>query len=127
MEATMSLHSRPARLPRPAHAPFQIGVEEELLLVEPDGHQLLPISEVLLDRLDGRMRGQARHELYEASLELVSRVSATAAGAGRARGRGGGRPAPRGPRGRRAADGGRDASGGAARAGGHRPAAPLRG
>jgi glutamate---cysteine ligase / carboxylate-amine ligase len=61
-------------------AAFSVGVEEELLLVEPPDYALAHSSSALLERLqlDERV---ARHDLYEAQIELSSRPSENAADA----------------------------------------------
>jgi carboxylate-amine ligase len=58
-------------------ADFSVGVEEELLLVEPPNHGLAHASDALLSRLDLDERS-ARHDLYEAQIELSSAPSANA-------------------------------------------------
>lgn len=61
-------------------ADYSLGVEEELLLVSPDGARLEPACEHVLERLGGR--GQHAHqELCAAMIEFCSPVSARAAGA----------------------------------------------
>jgi carboxylate-amine ligase len=63
-------------------ADFSVGVEEELLLVDPPDNRLAHASEALLERL--RLdESAARHDLYEAQIELSSRPSANAADASR--------------------------------------------
>lgn len=56
---------------------FSVGVEEELLLVEPPHYRLAHASDALLDRL-GLEERAARHDLYEAQIELSSAPSASA-------------------------------------------------
>jgi glutamate---cysteine ligase / carboxylate-amine ligase len=56
---------------------FTIGVEEELLLVEPGGARLADASSAVIERM-GAARDEARHDIYEAQLELSSPVSRTA-------------------------------------------------
>jgi carboxylate-amine ligase len=58
-------------------ADFSVGVEEELLLVDPPDHRLAHESNALLDRLDLDERS-ARHDLYEAQIELSSAPCASA-------------------------------------------------
>lgn len=53
---------------------FTVGVEEELLLVDPDSLQLEPRSELVLERLAGDPR--FKHELLGASLEATTGVHA---------------------------------------------------
>jgi carboxylate-amine ligase len=75
--------------------PFTIGVEEELLLVEPDGARLAPVAAEILAAMDPPDR-VAGHEAYAAEIELrspISRdvseaISALAAGRAAARGAG---------------------------------------
>lgn len=50
---------------------FTIGIEEELLLVDPDTGQLSPVSAALLGRIEAS-RQIVDHELYAAQLELRS-------------------------------------------------------
>jgi carboxylate-amine ligase len=58
-----------------AHSePFTIGVEEELLLVEPDGGRLAPVAAELLAAMD-RPDGAAGHEAYAAEIELRSPIA----------------------------------------------------
>jgi carboxylate-amine ligase len=54
-----------------ASSSLSLGIEEELLLVEPPGHQLAHASDTLLAAmaLDER---SARHDIYEAQIELSS-------------------------------------------------------
>jgi glutamate---cysteine ligase / carboxylate-amine ligase len=52
---------------------FTIGVEEELLLVDVESHELSHTSSALLDRVGADERA-ARHDIYEAQLELSSPV-----------------------------------------------------
>jgi carboxylate-amine ligase len=49
--------------------PFTIGVEEELLLVEPDGGRLAPVAAKILAAMD-QSDGAAGHEAYAAEIEL---------------------------------------------------------
>jgi carboxylate-amine ligase len=55
-----------------SQAPFALGVEEELLLVDPTTHALRPHAEELLGRLDGRAPGQVKLDVYAALLELAA-------------------------------------------------------
>jgi glutamate---cysteine ligase / carboxylate-amine ligase len=54
-------------------ADFTVGIEEELLLVEPGSHQLAHASGELLGAM-GLDKRSARHDLYEAQIELSSPV-----------------------------------------------------
>jgi carboxylate-amine ligase len=58
-------------------ADFTIGIEEELLLVDPGTHELVHASEKLLATM-GLEERSARHDLYEAQIELSSPISRTA-------------------------------------------------
>ena len=58
-------------------ADFSLGVEEELLLVDPESHALVHRASALLERLD-LPEGAAKPDLYEGCVELVSGVCATA-------------------------------------------------
>lgn len=58
-------------------ADFSVGVEEELLLVDPPDYRLTHSSETLLERMNLDERA-ARHDLYEAQIELSSPPSASA-------------------------------------------------
>ena len=58
---------------------FRLGVEEELLLVEPGSHALSHTGSEVLPRLpDTGERGRIVLDTYEAELELKSPVSASA-------------------------------------------------
>ena len=59
---------------------FTVGVEEELLLVDPSTRELSPVAAEVLARLD-LGRDAASHEAYAAQIELRSPPSATAADA----------------------------------------------
>jgi len=59
---------------------FTLGVEEELLLVDPDTHALVHDSGPLLDAL-AMDPAAVRHDIYEAQVELSSPVCRDAAGA----------------------------------------------
>jgi glutamate---cysteine ligase / carboxylate-amine ligase len=50
---------------------FMVGVEEELLLVDPTTHELAQTSADVLDRMDVQ-RTAARHDIYTAQIELSS-------------------------------------------------------
>jgi len=69
---------------------FTVGIEEELLLVDRDTHQLAPNAADVLSRLDGLPPGSAGHEAFAAELELRSPAAddadaaTTALGAARA-------------------------------------------
>jgi carboxylate-amine ligase len=52
---------------------FTVGIEEELLLVDPNTHQLSHSSDSVLAQL-GLDQRSARHDIYEAQLELSSPV-----------------------------------------------------
>jgi glutamate---cysteine ligase / carboxylate-amine ligase len=54
-------------------ADFTIGIEEELLVVEPGSHELAHRSEELLAEM-GLDERSARHDLYEAQIELSSPI-----------------------------------------------------
>jgi carboxylate-amine ligase len=56
-------------------AAFMVGVEEELLLVDPQTHALAHESTRVLAEL-GDTSGDIKHDLYEAQIELASRPSA---------------------------------------------------
>jgi carboxylate-amine ligase len=65
------------------HPPFTIGIEEELLLVDPATHALVPEAVRVLGALD-LPEGAAGHEAFAAQVELrspISRDVGTAAGA----------------------------------------------
>ncbi|HEX4623352.1 MAG TPA: YbdK family carboxylate-amine ligase [Solirubrobacteraceae bacterium] len=51
---------------------FTVGIEEELLLVDRDTHQLAPNAADVLSRLDGLPPGSVGHEAFAAELELRS-------------------------------------------------------
>jgi len=55
-------------------AAFQLGMEEELLLIEPDTHALAPVSSRLLPGLNPPA-GTVMHDVYEALVECASPVS----------------------------------------------------
>lgn len=61
--------------------PFALGVEEELLRVDPVGHGLVHTAIALLDEVGdgGGLPGSAHPDTYAAEVELVSPVSADAA------------------------------------------------
>jgi carboxylate-amine ligase len=58
-------------------APFALGVEEELLLVDAGTHLLAPVSSRLLPPLDPPA-GTIMHDVYEALVECASPISANA-------------------------------------------------
>jgi carboxylate-amine ligase len=62
---------------------FTVGIEEELLLVEAEGHALSHTSSAVLARM-GIDERAARHDIYEAQIELSSPPSSSAAQAGAA-------------------------------------------
>jgi carboxylate-amine ligase len=55
----------------PRDSSFTVGIEEELLLVEPEGHTLSHTSSAVLARM-GLDERAARHDIYEAQIELSS-------------------------------------------------------
>ena len=55
---------------------FTVGIEEELLLVDPDTHDLVPRAQDVLAAMDVEA-GAAGHDAYAAQLELRSPPSAT--------------------------------------------------
>ena len=57
---------------------FRLGVEEELLLVDPHTHALSHTGSRVLDAVDAPDAGELSLDVYEAELELQSPVSATA-------------------------------------------------
>jgi glutamate---cysteine ligase / carboxylate-amine ligase len=62
---------------------FALGMEEELLLVDPDGHALAPVASELLPRVVTH-QGKVLPDVYEACIELVSPVAAHASEGGAA-------------------------------------------
>jgi carboxylate-amine ligase len=58
-------------------ADFTLGIEEELLLVEDGSHRLAHMSGAVLAAMDVDERS-ARHDIYEAQIELSSPISANA-------------------------------------------------
>jgi carboxylate-amine ligase len=58
--------------------PFKVGVEEELLLVDPDTHALSHTSSAVLAAL-GDTSADIKHDLFEAQIEIASPPSADAA------------------------------------------------
>jgi carboxylate-amine ligase len=54
---------------------FAVGLEEELLLVDPQTHALTPAAPAILGRLEGTPRTVIDHEAYAAELELRSPAS----------------------------------------------------
>src|SRR4051812_3161346 len=59
---------------------FKIGIEEELLLVDPRTHALAHVSSQVLAAL-GDPASDIKHDLYEAQIEIASRPCTDAAGA----------------------------------------------
>jgi carboxylate-amine ligase len=59
-------------------APWALGVEEELLLVDLETHQLRPVSAGLLEDLEVE-HGEAKHDLYGALVEIATPVCRDAA------------------------------------------------
>jgi carboxylate-amine ligase len=53
-------------------AAFAVGIEEELLLVDPETHALAPAAQTILGRLGATPRSVIDHEAYAAELELRS-------------------------------------------------------
>jgi glutamate---cysteine ligase / carboxylate-amine ligase len=56
-------------------APFKVGVEEELLLVDPTSYPLAHMSSRVLESL-GDAGAEIKHDLYEAQIEIASPPSA---------------------------------------------------
>jgi carboxylate-amine ligase len=70
------VHAAPAEVRRSGHSfgtgePFSVGIEEELLLVDPDTLQLAHVSDRILSALD-LPAGRADHEAFLAEIELRS-------------------------------------------------------
>src|SRR4051812_29270221 len=57
---------------------FRVGIEEELLLVDPRSHRLTPASVEVLEGMEADER-HAAHEAYAAEIELRSGPAASAA------------------------------------------------
>jgi glutamate---cysteine ligase / carboxylate-amine ligase len=57
--------------------PFTVGIEEELLLVDPKTHRLAPVAADVLARM-GVPKEAASHEIFAAAIELRSPASRTA-------------------------------------------------
>jgi carboxylate-amine ligase len=57
--------------------PFTVGIEEELLLVDPDDHRLVPAAADVLARMDEPAK-VASHEIFAAAIELRSPPSPNA-------------------------------------------------
>jgi carboxylate-amine ligase len=55
-------------------APFALGVEEELLLVDPGSHELAPVASRLVPRLESQA-GTLMPDVYEALVEAASPIS----------------------------------------------------
>jgi glutamate---cysteine ligase / carboxylate-amine ligase len=64
-----------------ASKPFSIGIEEELLLVDPQTRALAPVAARVLQRMDAP-KSSASHEIYAAGVELRSPPSRDVAQAG---------------------------------------------
>src|SRR6185503_10088716 len=62
--------------------PFTLGIEEELLLVDPETRRLAPVAADVLQAIDAHERA-ASHEVYAASIELRSPPRIDAEDAGR--------------------------------------------
>lgn len=60
-----------------ATAPFRIGVEEELLLIDPGTGRLHNGGGALLERLADPARGQIEGEVHECQIELITDICAT--------------------------------------------------
>ncbi|HEX8067665.1 MAG TPA: YbdK family carboxylate-amine ligase [Thermoleophilaceae bacterium] len=65
-------------------APFTVGIEEELMLVDPETHALAPVAARVLGEIASQDGFEAAHEVYAAQIELRSPPAATADGAVRA-------------------------------------------
>lgn len=65
-----------------SRAPYELGMEEELFLVEAGSLELAHVSSRLLPRVDGGADGVVMHDTYEAMVETASPVSSGAAAAG---------------------------------------------
>ena len=63
--------------------PFTIGIEEELMLVDPETLELAQGIEVILEKMDEAAEGRVKPELMQAVLEIATRPHATVADAGR--------------------------------------------
>ena len=67
-----------------ASTPFQVGVEEELFLVDPSGHHVRCCAdELLADRPARFMRGRLMGEMCDGVVELATPVCASARRGGR--------------------------------------------
>ena len=62
--------------------PFTLGIEEELLLVDPETRRLAPVATDVLAAMEAHERA-ASHEVYAASIELRSPPRLDAEDAGR--------------------------------------------
>src|SRR5215212_7198180 len=83
-------HERPAmkRLPAwaqwnpgAAEAPWTVGIEEEVMLLDPSDWALASRIEDVLPALSGRVAGCARAETHGSAIELAGRAHATVAAA----------------------------------------------
>lgn len=60
-------------------APYTLGVEEELILVDADTHELAHECSDIFERLGESPPGEIKHDTYEAMVELATPVCSTAA------------------------------------------------
>ena len=60
-----------------AGTPFSLGVEEELLLVDPGTGRLNNSAGAVVDRLDGPARGQVEREVHACQVEVITDVCPT--------------------------------------------------
>jgi glutamate---cysteine ligase / carboxylate-amine ligase len=79
------VHAPPAELRHHQHSfgsgePFSVGIEEELLLVDPDTLQLAHVADRIVPRVE-LPEGRADHEAFLAEIELRSSPRADVAGA----------------------------------------------
>ena len=63
--------------------PFTVGIEEELMILDPDGWGLAQAIEHLLDAVPDQFEGQVKPELFQAVLEIATKPCADVATAGR--------------------------------------------
>ena len=63
--------------------PFTVGIEEELMILDPDGWGLAQAIEHLLDAVPDEFEGQVKPELFQAVLEIATKPCADVATAGR--------------------------------------------
>jgi glutamate---cysteine ligase / carboxylate-amine ligase len=62
--------------------PYTIGVEEELMIVEPEGYDLVPGIERVLEALPAELEGQVKPELLQPVLEIATKPRESVAAAG---------------------------------------------